>query len=171
VSGDLRKKDFVLNEGIAMSNELGAVLRRVDRRQKALRASTDKRVSDRSVSLDAGLSADYLRSLRRQYDRGTQVGVTTPAIAAVAKALKTTPEWLLHGIGPEEPGAVEDIVEVRFSWRIMPDGDGFCVEEQLGEKTPTKKWGPVPTKESARSLIRERLRQLSLPQDALKRQK
>jgi hypothetical protein len=171
VSGDLRKKDFVLNEGIAMSNELGAVLRRVDRRQKALRASTDKRVSDRSVSLDAGLSADYLRSLRRQYDRGTQVGVTTPAIAAVAKALKTTPEWLLRGIGPEEPGAVEDIVEVRFSWRIMPDGDGFCVEEQLGERTPTKKWGPVPTKESARSLIQERLRQLSLPQDALKHQK
>jgi hypothetical protein len=151
-----------------MSDLLGAILRRIDRRQKALRASTGKRVSDRSVSMDAGLSADYLRSLRRQYDRGTQVGVTTPAIGAIAKALRTTPEWLLHGLGPEEPGTPEDVVEVRFSWRIVPDGDAFCVEEQLGAKSPTKKWGPVPTKESARSLIQERLRQL---QDALKQQK
>jgi hypothetical protein len=98
--------------GTWMSGDLlRAVLRRVDRRQKALRAKTRERVSDRSISLKAGLSADYLRSLRRQYDRGTQIGVTTPAIAAIAKALETTTEWLLHGLGPEEPGAPEDNVE------------------------------------------------------------
>jgi hypothetical protein len=149
---------------------LGTILRRIDRRQRALRASSGERVSDRSVSLAAGLSADYLRSLRRQYERGTQVGVTTPAITAIAKALKTTPEWLLHGLGQEEPGAAEDHVEIRFSWRVVPDGDGFVVEEQLGN-APLRRWGPVPTRESARALIQERRRQPNLLQDALKPQK
>ena len=74
-----------------MSDLLRAVLRRIDRRQKALRDKTHERVSDRSISLKAGLSADYLRSLRRQYDRGTQIGVTTPAIAAIAKHSKPLP--------------------------------------------------------------------------------
>ena len=88
-----------------MSGDLvGAILRRIDRRQRTLRAASSERVSDRSVSLAAGLSADYLRSLRRQYERGTQVGVTTPAITAIARALKTTPEWLLHGLGSEAHG-------------------------------------------------------------------
>jgi hypothetical protein len=120
--------------GTWMSGDLlRAVLRRVDRRQKALRAKTRERVSDRSISLKAGLSADYLRSLRRQYDRGTQIGVTTPAIAAIAKALETTTEWLLHGLGPEEPGAPEDNVELRLTWHVVADGDHFLVEEQLGK--------------------------------------
>src|SRR4029077_17212986 len=109
--------------GTWMSGDLlRAVLRRVDRRQKALRAKTRERVSDRSISLKAGLSADYLRSLRRQYDRGTQIGVTTAAIAAIAKALETTTEWLLHGLGPEEPGAQEDNVELRLTWHVVVDG-------------------------------------------------
>ncbi|MFZ2082050.1 MAG: hypothetical protein WAV38_36430 [Xanthobacteraceae bacterium] len=153
-----------------MSSDLGAILRRIDRRQRTVRANSGERVSDRSVSLDAGLSADYLRSLRRQYDRGTQVGVTTPAIAAVAKALKTTPEWLLHGIGPEEPGAPEDHVEIRFTWSVVADGDHFVVEERLGN-APMKRWGPVPSRESARALIQERLHQPNLLQDALKHRK
>ena len=100
--------------------------------KKPCAPSTGERVSDRSVSLDAGLSADYLRSLRRQYERGTQVGVTTPAITAIARALKTTPEWLLHGLGSEQPGASSDRVEIRLSWNIIPDGDHFLVEEEFG---------------------------------------
>jgi hypothetical protein len=160
---------FGANEGLAMSSDLGVVLRRIDRRQKALRANSGERVTDRSVSLVAGLSADYLRSLRRQYDRGTQVGVTTPAIAAIAKALETTSEWLLHGIGPEEPGSPEDHFQVLLSWNVVQDSGGFCVEERLGLK-PVRRWGPVPSRESARALIRERLRQPDLLQDALKHQ-
>jgi hypothetical protein len=146
---------------------LGAVLRRIDRRQKALRASTGGRVSDRSVSLAAGLSADYLRSLRRQYDRGTQVGVTTPAITAIAKALETTPEWLLQGVGAEQPGESTDRVEIRLCWNIIPANDHFIVEEEF-DNHPVRRWGPVPTRESARALIQERLRQPNLLQDALK---
>jgi hypothetical protein len=135
-----------------------------------LRATTGKRVSDRSVSLAAGLSADYLRSLRRQYERGTQVGVTTPAITAIAGALKTTPEWLLHGLGSEQPGASSDRVEIRLCWNIVPDGDHFLVEEEFGND-PVRRWGPVPTRESARALIQERLRQPNLLLEALKHQK
>lgn len=135
---------------------LGAVLRRIDRRQKALRSITGERVSDRSVSLAAGLSADYLRSLRRQYERGTQVGITTPALHAIAAALKTTNEWLEHGIGPEAAGLSEDCVEVKFSWVIVPNNHDFFVEEQFGAQ-PIKRWGPVPTRESARALIDSRI--------------
>jgi len=156
--------------GTMSGDLLGAVLRRIDRRQKNLRANTRERVSDRSISLKAGLSADYLRSLRRQYDRGTQIGVTTAAIAAIAKALETTTEWLLHGLGPEEPGAPDDNVELRLTWNVVANGDHFLVEEQLGQ-APVKRWGPVPSRESARALIRERLRQPNLLQDALKYQK
>lgn len=109
----------------------------------------------------AGLSADYLRSLRRQYDRGTQVGVTTPAIVAIAKALKTTSEWLLHGLGPEEPGIASDHVELKFTWDVIPDGDGFIVEERLGNnKKEPRKWGPVPSREGARRLIDDRISRL-----------
>lgn len=151
-----------------MSGDLvGAILRRIDRRQRTLRAASSERVSDRSVSLAAGLSADYLRSLRRQYERGTQVGVTTPAITAIARALKTTPEWLLHGLGSEEHGGSSDRVEIRLCWNIIPDGDHFIVEEEF-DNHPVRRWGPVPTRESARALIQERLRQPNLLQDALK---
>jgi hypothetical protein len=154
-----------------MSSDLvGTILRRIDRRQRTLRATSGDRVSDRSVSLTAGLSADYLRSLRRQYERGTQIGVTTPAIAAIAKALKTTPEWLLHGLGSEEHGGSSDRVEIRLCWNIVPDGDHFIVEEEF-DNHPVRRWGPVPTRESARALIQERLRQPNLLQDALKHQK
>jgi transcriptional regulator with XRE-family HTH domain len=151
-----------------MSGDLvGLILRRIDRRQRTLRANSGERVSDRSVSLAAGLSADYLRSLRRQYERGTQVGVTTPAIAAIARALKTTPEWLLHGLGSEQPGPSGDRVEIRLCWNIIPDGDHFIVEEEF-DNQPVRRWGPVPTRESARALIQERIRQPNLLQDALK---
>ena len=153
-----------------MSSDLGVVLRRIDRRQKALRAKSGERVTDRSVSLGAGLSADYLRSLRRQYDRGTQIGVTTPAITAIARALETTPEWLLHGLGREERGGSSDRVEIRLCWNIVPDGHHFIVEEEF-DNHPVRRWGPVPTRESARALIQERLRQPNLLQDALKHQK
>jgi hypothetical protein len=154
-----------------MSDDLvRAILRRIDRRQRTLRAATGERLSDRSVSLAAGLSADYLRSLRRQYDRGTQFGVTTPAITAIAKALKTTPQWLLHGLGAEEPSGSSDRVEIRLCWNILPDNDHFIVEEEFDNR-PVKRWGPVPTRESARALIEERLRQPDLLQAAIKHQR
>jgi transcriptional regulator with XRE-family HTH domain len=108
--------------------------------------------------------------LLRQYERGTQVGVTTPAITAIAGALKATPEWLLHGLGSEQPSASSDRIEIRLSWNIIPDGDHFLVEEEFGND-PVRQWGPVPTRESARALIQERLRQPNLLQDALKHQK
>jgi hypothetical protein len=52
----LWKEDSLWYLEIRMSSDLlGAVLRRIDRRQKALRATTGKRVSDRSVSLAAAI--------------------------------------------------------------------------------------------------------------------
>ena len=40
--------------------------------------------------------------MRRQYKAGTQHGASTRTIAQLAVALRTSPEWLMSGTGPEE---------------------------------------------------------------------
>jgi SOS-response transcriptional repressor LexA len=77
--------------------ELTAILVRIDRRQRIVQ------LSDRAVSVAAGLSPEYLRSLRRQHQRGTQHGITAAVALRLARALRTTPQWLISGAGPEEP--------------------------------------------------------------------
>ncbi len=40
--------------------------------------------------------------MRRQYRAGLQHGVSISTIAKLAIALRTTPEWLTSGTGPDE---------------------------------------------------------------------
>lgn len=50
----------------------------------------------RQIGLEAGFSSEYLRTSLRQQ------GMSTQGLARVALILRTTPEWLLRGEGPEE---------------------------------------------------------------------
>ena len=75
---------------------LGSMLRRIDQRLKRMQ------LTDRGASIAAGLSPDQIRSMRRQYKAGTQHGASTRTIAQLAVALRTSPEWLMSGTGPEE---------------------------------------------------------------------
>ena len=72
------------------------MLRRIDQRLKRMQ------LTDRGASIAAGLSPDQIRSMRRQYKAGTQHGASTRTIAQLAVALRTSPEWLMSGTGPEE---------------------------------------------------------------------
>jgi len=75
---------------------LDAILARIDQRQKVLD------LTDRALSLAAGLSADAVRSMRRGARNKKQRGISTTTITALAGPLKTMPEWLLTGGGSEE---------------------------------------------------------------------
>jgi hypothetical protein len=92
------------------SSSLAAVLGRINRRRAAIRSPRNpaRPLSERAASVQAGLSPDYLRTVRRQHEKDTQKGITTIAAVKLARALRTTPSWLLHGRGPEivEPEAV-----------------------------------------------------------------
>jgi SOS-response transcriptional repressor LexA len=76
--------------------KLGEMLKRIDQRLREVN------MSDRAASLAAGLSAAQLRTMRRQYFHGTQHGVSVRTITGLARALRTTPEWLMSGTGPQE---------------------------------------------------------------------
>ena len=75
---------------------LGEILKRIDQRLDKVE------LSDRAASLRAGLSAAQLRTMRRQYRQGTQHGVSIQTITGLARALETTPEWLMSGTGQQE---------------------------------------------------------------------
>ena len=76
--------------------DLKLILARIDKRQAVVV------ITDRALSLASGLSADAVRSMRRGFREGTQKGVSTETIRKLAGPLRTTPEWLLNGVGPEE---------------------------------------------------------------------
>jgi SOS-response transcriptional repressor LexA len=81
-------------------SDLGSVLARIDQRRHALV------LSDRASSLAAGLSADALRNIRRQFREGDQSGLREETKRGLARALLTSVEWLMTGVGPEDYRAV-----------------------------------------------------------------
>jgi SOS-response transcriptional repressor LexA len=80
---------------LSMSDDLGTILKRIDRRLKAVS------MTDRAASVAAELSPDAIRSLRRQYSEGKQKTVTLRTLTALAVPLKTTSAWLSSGVGNE----------------------------------------------------------------------
>ena len=71
------------------------ILTRIDRRLR------ETGLSERAASLRAGLSADAIRSVRRQLKEGRQRGISTETLEKLAPVLSTTPEWLLSETGAE----------------------------------------------------------------------
>ena len=82
--------------GKAEAEDLGSLLARIDKRQRALG------LSDRAVSTLAGLSPSYMRGLRRQFETGAQEDVRRESLAGLSRAMNTSVEWLLTGEGEEE---------------------------------------------------------------------
>jgi hypothetical protein len=150
-----------MNVGLENST-LDAILHRISQRQKELkRRRRSGRFSDRAVSIAAGVSPDYLRSLRRQHAQGQQKGMTTPVLEGLARALRTTSEWLLKGIGKEEAQSVVPPLripmrqtELHVSWSVRKVDQLFFVDEQFEDRIGH--WGPVPSEEFAYALIEDR---------------
>lgn len=84
---------------------LSAVLKRIERRLEALEISAD------AASKAAG-KPDAIRNIRRAVKNGQRQGVNMTTLDALASALKTTPQWLHDGVGPEDPSAGERTIPV-----------------------------------------------------------
>jgi hypothetical protein len=113
----------------------------------------------RAASVLAGLSPDYLRSIRRKHEKGLQTGININAAARLAKALRTTPSWLLHGRGAEAAEAEAVIgheqLQLRVDWSITAEQDRFFVSEKLDD-VELNRWGPLPSRGLAYGVIQER---------------
>lgn len=84
-------------------NDLGSILKRIDRRLEEVK------LTDRAASLAAGMSADAIRTMRRQWENykkdlpgPKQKTATAHTLVKLARPLQTTSEWLMSEIGPEE---------------------------------------------------------------------
>lgn len=76
--------------------DMKAVLHRIDRRLAALE------LTDAGASRAATGSPDTIRNWRRSTKAGSKGGATVRKIEALAPVLRTTPTWLLEGVGPED---------------------------------------------------------------------
>ena len=108
---------------------------RVSRRRKTLN------LSSRATSLAVGKSPDYLRTVKRQADKGTQKNISPRVLVNLARVLQTTPEWLLYGVGPSDtefenkaPDRAESH-ELRYRWVVSSVGTTYFVPKSawLGE--------------------------------------
>jgi hypothetical protein len=119
------------------NSSLAAVLERIGRRRAVVPSPRNpaKSLTERAASVLAGLSPDYLRTVRRQHQKGIQTGITPNAAFKLARALRTTPGWLLHGRGLESVEA-EAIVgserlELRVDWSMTAEKERYFVSEKL----------------------------------------
>lgn len=88
-----------------------AVLKRIDKRLKALG------LSDNKAGTEAG-SRDLVRSIRRQITDGKQQGISSQSLERLAPVLGTTAAWLLSEAGPETEGDFE--TEQEQDDRMIP---------------------------------------------------
>lgn len=104
-----------LDEGkeMAGNDDLGAILKRIDERLEAVG------MSDRAASIAAGMSADGIRTMRRQWKAGKQKTATEHTLSMLARPLHTTVPYLLSGIGDAD---IRDIrvqkAQTRTSKRV-----------------------------------------------------
>jgi hypothetical protein len=118
--------------------QLSEILRRIDQRQAQLK------LSDRAVSLAAGLSASQIRTMRRQHRIGLQHGASIRTIAHLAEALRTTPEWLISGTGQKGVAAQAPQSTGSAPWLRLAGavGAGLWIEATSENNDP--QFVPVP---------------------------
>lgn len=108
---------------MAKGTSAAAILRRIDKRMAAL-TKAGKKISDRSLSLEATGSTDTLRSIRRGVKDGKRRGISTDTVAKFAGPLHTSSDWLFSETGPEsvEGGHIDsaEILQDKEPARKVP---------------------------------------------------
>lgn len=80
-------------------------------------------------------SKDAIRNVKRASDEGKAYSPRAVTLDAIAVALRTSPEWLLHEMGPEE---IEDVELARAALRLVSDkGTGASRKIQREAAQPT----------------------------------
>jgi hypothetical protein len=92
-------RHFVSGHSTGM--QLPAVHKRILKRLKATGQTAN------GASEAAG-KPDAIRNLKRAVEEGARTGISTATLAALAPVLKTTPEWLMSGIGREDTETDEE---------------------------------------------------------------
>lgn len=82
---------------------MDTVIDRIDRRLRALKMSA------RKASLDSGMSADAIRTIRRNAEGNPGSVPRGSTLIRLARTLRTTEQWLLTGEGEEDTGAAGGI--------------------------------------------------------------
>lgn len=88
-----------------MANDVSAILDRIDDRLNKVGLTA------KAASIAAGLSPHCITGIRKQWRRGLQHSVGQPVLIALARPLRTTPNWLLAGMGQEEADTHADLIE------------------------------------------------------------
>ena len=94
--------------------EMIRVIERIERRIQDL-AAQGRRVSERSVSIDATGSPDTIRNWRRSAATGKAAGASTVKLQQVADALGVSLNWLIlgdEGADDSRSQAIAEIVEL-----------------------------------------------------------
>ncbi len=112
---------------------LGDVLSRIRQAQERLGWS------DRRLGKEAGFSEDFIRNLRRQFASGSQKSLRLYSLQQLARALGTTPLWLMTGQEEERPRSVPT-KQARQATRRKPIlgevAPGRWVDEALSDANP-----------------------------------
>ncbi|MGH1579056.1 hypothetical protein [Planktotalea sp.] len=74
------------------------IIHRIDSRRAELPEQLAS-LTDRALSLKAGLSSDAIRNLRRRAEKNPDAagGANANTISSLARVLETTESWLIHG--------------------------------------------------------------------------
>lgn len=76
--------------------EMLSVLERLDQRRMEMQ------LTDRALSIRAGMSGDAIRNWRRRLAAGKDAGgANAETLTKIAKALEVSPSWLISGDGPQ----------------------------------------------------------------------
>lgn len=123
---------------------LEEILARIEQRLKVVGLSAS------GAAEKAGLSPDVIRNMRRVVHGNLrdQKGVNSATLYALAPILRTTPSWLLEGVGDEDLGA--NMVPV-VGW-VGADSDGrviYTTGQGTGDLAPIPPGGT----EAARALL------------------
>lgn len=87
-------------------NDLEAILTRIQRRLKRA-GLTKSAASEKAGAPDAIRNLERAITENRKNPIANRKGISTATLSALAPVLKTTPEWLLSAVGPEEPDAAQ----------------------------------------------------------------
>jgi phage repressor protein C with HTH and peptisase S24 domain len=68
----------------------------------------EAQISERALSLAAGLSADAIRNWRRKVENGQEPGANARSIELVATALSVSREWLMTGADDGSVGSADE---------------------------------------------------------------
>lgn len=97
------------------------ILNRIDRRLQIVG------LTEHAASKQAG-HPELIRNLRRAVRNGVDRGVKMAPFKALAKELRTTAEWLIDQVGPEELDAERQMIPVKgqvgAGGVVIPNNDG-----------------------------------------------